>query len=206
MMRDHLQSLALLLQPRWTQQVDDFVETTSKEEFGLNDVKKAVQDETRKKTNNALIENHDPNFTQTNVVHFERLIDSCYPGRNNIVKCDFLLYKENCLSTLSFVELSQGKQEYAEGKPLETGSKFAHAQEQLSASIELLARVNPNFEDYGQRLAVYAYRLTDVPGKHPMKKTQKAFAGALPKSITLNITMPHGFRFRAVRYPSPIVL
>lgn len=205
-MRDHLQSLALLLQPRWTQQVDDFVETTSKEEFGLNDVKKAVQDETRKKTNNALIENHDPNFTQTNVVHFERLIDSCYPGRNNIVKCDFLLYKENCLSTLAFVELSQGKQEYAEGKPLETGSKFAHAQKQLSASIELLARVNPNFEDYGQRLAVYAYRLTDVPGKHPMKHAENAFAGAVSPSRTLNITMPHSFRFRAVRYPSPIVL
>lgn len=203
-MRDHLQSLALLLQPRWTQQVDDFVETTVKKKFRLNDNFPGLQE--KDKPCNALVENHDPNFTQTNVVHFERLIDSCYPGRNNIVKCDFLLYKENCLSTLAFVELSQGKQEYAEGKPLETGSKFAHAQKQLSASIELLARVNPNFEDYGQCLAVYAYRLTDVPGNHPMKHTQKAFAGAVSPSRTLNITMPHGFRFRAVRYPSSIVL
>lgn len=206
-MRDYLQRLALQLHPQWKYQVDDFLETTSKEKFGLNDAKKAVQDETRKKTNNALVENHDPNFTQTNVVHFERLIDSCYPGRNNIVKCDFLLHKNNCLDTLAFVELSQGEQKYAEGQTFGKGSKFVHAyQKQLPASIELLARVNPNFEDYGHRLAVYAYRLTDASSTHPMKNTQKAFAGALPKSRTLNITMPHGFRFRAVCYPSSIVL
>lgn len=140
-----------------------FVETTVKSRFELKDCTPCLRPYNTT-GNTAHVENHDSAFTQTQIVHFENFIDSLSNLNRKPTKCDLLLSKTNSNSTIAFLELSESAAQYA----LE--SKYSTAQHQLRAAIELVAeRDGQLLSQYGQRLAVYAYRITD-DDSHPMQK------------------------------------
>ncbi len=177
-----------------------FVETTVKSRFELKDCTPCLRPYNTT-GNTAHVENHDSAFTQTQIVHFENFIDSLSNLNRKPTKCDLLLSKTNSNSTIAFLELSESAAQYA----LE--SKYSTAQHQLRAAIELVAeRDGQLLSQYGQRLAVYAYRITD-DDSHPMQKNAQLWGRATrPNSITSQADFGYGFQFKMVRYPAPIVL
>lgn len=176
------------------------IETTAHRVFYLADQPPPINIE-KQASSCAKVENANPNIRKAEVIHFEQWVDGFFPTNARPSKCDYLVTVPAPPASIAFVELTASSSGYA------YESKYEKAKSQLLASIALLGFQKNAYESYKQRLLVYAYRLTSPPSTSSMGRAQTAWQRTTrPKSLVLDEPCGDGFRFKAVEYPTPIIL